>query len=222
MSKSPKQLFVILGPTLSGKTTLLNKLLTYSQLQSFVPTLRHPLNHLLTHTTRPPRENEVPGRDYIFETAMPKTGKANRLAVRTYHTAHQRTWSYWIDRRDLAETKHPLLITDPQGFLDLKAALEPAARVHALLIDPDPALLIHRAVKSPRHIEDPAETLRRLDDDLTVFAKFQEQQPHRNYTLLVPDHDGELDIGEVYQIMRQLELMRDLTTPTVTPDKKEG
>lgn len=51
-----KHIFVITGPTGSGKTTIKN----YLNSQYQIPTI-------ITHTTRPKRTNEVDGQDYYFE-----------------------------------------------------------------------------------------------------------------------------------------------------------
>lgn len=51
-----KHIFVITGPTGSGKTTIKN----YLNNQYNIPTI-------ITHTTRPKRINEVNGKDYYFE-----------------------------------------------------------------------------------------------------------------------------------------------------------
>ncbi|MBQ0837927.1 guanylate kinase [Lactiplantibacillus pentosus] len=52
-----QRIFVITGPTGSGKTTVSHYL--WSQYQ---------IPQVITHTTRAPREGEVSGRDYYFET----------------------------------------------------------------------------------------------------------------------------------------------------------
>ena len=52
-----KRIFVITGPTGSGKTTVSH----YLRSQYQIP-------QVITHTTRAPREGEVSGRDYYFET----------------------------------------------------------------------------------------------------------------------------------------------------------
>ncbi|WP_047999088.1 guanylate kinase [Lactiplantibacillus herbarum] len=52
-----KRIFVITGPTGSGKTTVSH----YLQSKYHVP-------QVITHTTRAPRDGEVNGQDYYFET----------------------------------------------------------------------------------------------------------------------------------------------------------
>lgn len=52
-----KRIFVITGPTGSGKTTVSHYLTTHYQMPQ-----------VITHTTRAPRAGEVSGRDYYFET----------------------------------------------------------------------------------------------------------------------------------------------------------
>ncbi|MDV0429546.1 AAA family ATPase [Lactiplantibacillus sp. DA1] len=52
-----KRIFVITGPTGSGKTTVSH----YLRSQYQIP-------QVITHTTRAPREGEVSGQDYYFET----------------------------------------------------------------------------------------------------------------------------------------------------------
>lgn len=51
-----RPLFVLIAPSGAGKTTLLHGVLAKGL----------PLRRLVTATTRPPRENEVDGRDYHF------------------------------------------------------------------------------------------------------------------------------------------------------------
>jgi guanylate kinase len=55
-SKKPGKLFVVSAPSGAGKTTLCRLML-----EKF-----HELSYSVSHTTRSPRQGEVPGKDYFF------------------------------------------------------------------------------------------------------------------------------------------------------------
>ncbi len=60
MSSDPGELFILSAPSAVGKTTLKNRVFSsYRQ-------LAEDLAFSVSHTTRPPREGEVEGRDYYF------------------------------------------------------------------------------------------------------------------------------------------------------------
>ena len=62
-NKSPKvkpEIIAIIGKSASGKDTIFNEVLRQSQ---------EPLHRIVCFTTRPPRNNEINGQDYIFLTS---------------------------------------------------------------------------------------------------------------------------------------------------------
>lgn len=85
-NKSPKvkpEIIAIIGKSASGKNTIFNEVLRQSQ---------EPLNRIICFTTRPPRENEINGQDYIFLTSEELIEKfdANEIAEVHYFNG----WGY--------------------------------------------------------------------------------------------------------------------------------
>lgn len=157
------QLNVIMGPTFSGKTTVLQQLLS-----------QNPHNHrIVTTTTRPPRLNEENGRDYYFvanRQALIDQTNGLQIAPRSYRVANHKVWTYYLSAnslQNLAPTN--FLIIDYPGYLELEAYLaqhpELNIQLHGYLLDTDLHEIFQRIANSARHNEDPKETLRRLYDD---------------------------------------------------------
>lgn len=161
-------LTIIMGPTFSGKTTLLKNILTNNK----------DFQQLITNTTRPKRANEKNGIDYYFVSNQQyTTDKQNDIAVasRTYHVQSGDYWHYYINADRLKELKHnTLMITDLQGYYDtfdyLKAHPEIKVKLQGFILSTNLMTIFKRVVSSSRNDENPRETLRRLyDDEFNVF-----------------------------------------------------
>lgn len=164
---------VIIGKSLSGKSTLLN------QLQKLGT---HQVPKLITNTTRPKREHERNGHDYHFvtNTQYNQDIKQNiAIAPRAYNVAHHQTWYYYLSQTELSKhlydpkINHVALILDYQGSKDLKAYINKFNNTHIndnitvtiWYLDVDIKTRLTRYLLGPRSNEDPKEVIRRLYDD---------------------------------------------------------
>lgn len=87
-----KKVIAIVGPSASGKTTLLNTLKKVFIGRNFVVPL----------TTRPKRENEINGMDYIF---ISKEEMINKIFNHEIISAvNYRDWTYAISEEGLSDT----------------------------------------------------------------------------------------------------------------------
>lgn len=75
------KVLVITGATGTGKTTVQDYLVA-----------QYPVTKVITHTTRPPRQGEVDGRDYYFETetSFPKNHYLESVLYSGYHYGSSR------------------------------------------------------------------------------------------------------------------------------------
>lgn len=110
-------LFVISAPAGTGKTTLVRMLL-----EEF----HHRVVESVSYTTRFPRPNEVPGRDYHFISAEEFQKKISEGEFLEYA---QVFGNYYGTSRKAVEAqqekgKHVVLVIDTQGALQLKDKLE--------------------------------------------------------------------------------------------------
>lgn len=157
------QLNVIMGPTFSGKTTVLQKILS-----------QNPQAHrIVTTTTRPPRLHEQNGCDYYFVTnrqALLDHDQGLQIAPRSYRVANNEIWTYYLSAQNLKNLAQiNFLIIDYSGYLELEAYLaqhpELNIQLHGYLLDTDLRVIFQRIANSSRQNENPKETLRRLYDD---------------------------------------------------------
>lgn len=171
------QLNVIMGPTFSGKTTVLQKILS-----------QNPQAHrIVTTTTRPPRLHEQNGRDYYFVTnrqALLDHDQGLQIAPRSYRVANNEIWTYYLSAQNLKNLAQiNFLIIDYPGYLELEAYLarnpELNIQLHGYLLDTDLRVIFQRIANSSRQNENPKETLRRLYDDtfnaFNISASMMEQ-----------------------------------------------
>ena len=110
--------FVLSAPAGTGKTTLVRMLL-----EEF-----HQLVESVSYTTRSPRPNEIPGRDYHFIAHQEFQGKIDQGEFLEYA---QVFGSYYGTSRKALEAqqekgKHVILVIDTQGALQLKGKLQAA------------------------------------------------------------------------------------------------
>lgn len=157
------QLNVIMGPTFSGKTTVLQKILS-----------QNPQAHrIVTTTTRPPRLHEQNGCDYYFvnnRQALLDHDQGLQIAPRSYRVANNEIWTYYLSAQNLKNLAQiNFLIIDYSGYLELEAYLaqhpELNIQLHGYLLDTDLRVIFQRIANSSRQNENPKETLRRLYDD---------------------------------------------------------
>ncbi len=107
--------FVISAPAGTGKTTLVRMLR-----DEF-----HNVVESISYTTRAPRANEIPGRDYNFITIWEfeqKIGEGEFLEYAQVFHQYYGTSSKFVEGQQ-EKGKHVILVIDTQGALQLKGKL---------------------------------------------------------------------------------------------------
>lgn len=165
-------IIVLMGGACVGKDTTLNLLKQkYPNLQTCV-----------SHTTRPPRTNEVEGREYFFIDntefeAMYNNGEF--IETRTYQVASGLTWHYGMSEKEVTsrlEQGHIIMILDLQGLLELKEYYQNSeVDIHAFYINVDEDTRIQRYLKRDNiTVGMVQEAIRRLKDDNIRFINAKE------------------------------------------------
>lgn len=184
-----KPIFVLAGPTLSGKTTLLDYIVQLKKAEKVV-----------TITTRPMRPGEVDGIDYMFITneqflAMRNAGEI--IASRSYVVANGEIWYYGIEAASLDEYKNPIVITDLEGIKDLMSEFG-AKNVYVFSLEIQEETQMKRLEK--RAEANKSEQLRRVYADKDAFAKI------KNWSDLTLQAEGDLheNAVEIINVMGKL------------------
>lgn len=118
-------LYLILGKSASGKTTILNKLMQDKDFASKVVELK-------SHTTRPIRPNEENGREYIFDTREQFNDYFRRddiLEYAVYYT-YKGTWVYYTLKSDLVDDANMIKIINPVGFCQIRQSVKDIKSVY--------------------------------------------------------------------------------------------
>jgi guanylate kinase len=155
-------IYVLLGPTCSGKTTTLKQLINIGY------------ETIITYTTRPKRKNEVSGKDYYFisDQQYNHLDEFNLLiAKNTFKNAFGTEWHYAINRQDIDLTKDLVVVTEPKGYRDLVKNLgkENVTGIY-LMVDLEIRLL--RGLNRKDRVN---ELLRRLMADEEDFKDFEKE-----------------------------------------------
>ena len=123
------KLFVILGKSCSGKTTILNEVL--SKLE--IPVL-------MSYTTRPPRNGEIDGKEYKFvdmHTFDEDYKNEDILEYDCYRIdSLKQTWVYYTKKSDLLLDKiSQIKIVSPTGLAQLMSNKELRNNIVSIYID---------------------------------------------------------------------------------------
>lgn len=153
------KLFCIVGPSCSGKDTLLPTILEH---------FKGIILPLVTHTTRPIREGEVDGETYFFRDAIDPS--ENILEMRRYDTV-EGPWYYATiadEHFDLTKSNY-VMINTPDGIKALAKNM-PQKSMVIIYVDTSLETRLKRALT--RDIEkdgNSRESLRRLIADIKDF-----------------------------------------------------
>lgn len=157
-------LTLIIGPTCSGKTTLMNRMVSE---QGYAK--------LLTATDRPPREGET-GEDYIFHSIESfDKDRSNMFAIRTFEVYSGAVYRYGVPRSTLellARYRIPsVMVIDPIGAEELGYFLRPrGVDPFVIYLSEEIGTLLtrarNRAYESSMTIEDQMEHLEEARDRL--------------------------------------------------------
>ena len=152
-------LYIVLGQTLSGKSTLVRDLVTVTGIKQ-----------IITYTTRPIREGERDGVDYHFITSE-EMDKPEFFGRRDFYTVYrEEPYSYAMSKDDMLPFGDAIIILDPQGVRAVKDEIG-HSNVTTVFIDAPIDLLIERGKLRGDSAE---EVQRRLhaDRDAFISAKY--------------------------------------------------
>lgn len=177
MSKSKKEevnggrLFLIIGKSLSGKDTLLNKILGN---KSFCKDNK--IKKLIRYTTRKPREDEVEGESYYFidDDTYERKYKKNKNAIVTSFDSKYGKLHYITDLSSLDMNYNYITTTDPETVEACKRIMDKDKLCIIYLIPPTYTLIERFTNRKENELYDSkkySEFYRRLIDDLLKFSK---------------------------------------------------
>lgn len=148
-------LYIITGPTLSGKTTLVDNLVTSTGIKKIV-----------TYTNRDIRKNERNHIDYHFVTSK-ELENDNLICKRVFYTKNRaEPYIYAVDKNDLLSTEDLILIIDPLGVREIKDYLGKDL-VTTVYVNASEDLIRKRAKERGDSID---EVNRRLSVDRDLFV----------------------------------------------------
>jgi guanylate kinase len=165
--KKPKTIFVLLGKSGAGKSTIINELMS-----------RYGVPRIHTTTTRPQRNKGDTEYNFTSVDAFLEDCKIGRyIAVRRYHalvdgSGELKPYYYGVDKREL--DNGGLLITDFGGYKEL---VERKIPVVGIYLDSDYETRLQRSENRPGFIVD--EFMRRCADDDAQFTDDQIEQMAR-------------------------------------------
>lgn len=156
------RLIVVSAPSGAGKTTLVNRLVENDP--RFVVSV--------SYTTRPPRANEVHGRDYYFvrEADFERLRRAGEFLESARVFDHYYATGRRQVETQLAAGHHVVLEIDWQGARQVRAAM-PACRT-IFILPPSVGALRERLIR--RRTDEPPVIERRLRDALADLSHWDE------------------------------------------------
>lgn len=160
-------LFVVTGPSGAGKTTLIKRLMEKNS----------ELNFSVSFTTRPPRKNELDGKDYWFvdeKTFFQMIQSNDLLEYAEVHGYYYGTSKEYVENQ--LSKSNVLLDIDVQGALNVKKAL-PDSTV-CFVAPPDyeemKKRLVNRATETEKDLK------KRLDDAVDELKRIE----HFDYLII--------------------------------------
>ena len=150
------QVVCIVGQIASGKTTLAGYL------------EQNGLERIVTYTTRPPREGETDGEDYIF---LPESDFLKRQEEGFFaeHTEYEAEFGhvYYSTSKESLETPggiRKVIVLNPAGVMALKNT---GYDIFVVYLDFEQETLMRRALARG---DSPVEIARRIKDDIYLFG----------------------------------------------------
>lgn len=175
-------LYLILGKSASGKTTILNRLMQDKDFSSKVVELK-------SRTTRPIRPNEVNGREYVFDTVeqFNKYYRNGDILEYAVYSTHKGTWFYYTLKSDLTN-EDMIKIINPIGFCQIRQSVKDIKSVYIDVSD--------------------EERLRRLvvrgDDETEVRDRFKRDEEDFKYIKTDYVIDGEKSEDEIINEIKNI------------------
>ena len=152
-------LYVIVGQTLSGKSTLVRDIVTVTGMKQ-----------VITYTTRPIREGERDGIDYHFITSE-EMDKPEFFGRRDFYTVYrEEPYSYAMNKDDVFPFEDKIVILDPAGVRAVKDEIG-HNNVTVVYINAPIDLLIKRG-KLRGDSEEEVQRRLHVDRDSFISAKY--------------------------------------------------
>ncbi len=185
-SRAPGNLFIVSSPSGGGKTTLIRRLIGDPP--------GEPIHFSVSHTTRPRRAGERPGREYYFVTDAVFRRMAARGAFLEHNLVHGRR--YGTSRAEvlarLRRGEDVVLDIDVQGARDIRRAYRKAVSIFIVL--PSPRELERRLQR--RGLDEEDEIQRRLR------AARSEIRQAKQFQYVIVNDDLERATVELQSIVR--------------------
>lgn len=183
------KIYMILGPSSSGKDSIMNELMEKNKLD---------LKKILLNTTRPRRTSEVDGKEYNFDTYedMLKYKEEEKIVeLRSYDTQYG-TWYYYTVSESIDLENNNYITVNTLEGLDQYLKYYKKEDIFSILIQVDNGIRLQRALNRERVQENPKydELCRRY---LADSIDFSEENISKRPIDIIINNDGTFE--EVYK-----------------------
>ena len=191
------RIYCVMGKSSSGKDSVYRRIMEQSRL---------PLERIIPYTTRPRREGEQDGREYVFTKeaqVQQLTQDKKVIELRAYHTVYG-IWKYFtVDDGHIDLTKHSYLyIVTLEGYLQIRTYFGEKAVV-PIYIEVEDGERLMRAIERERQQKKPQyeEMCRRFLADAADFS--EKKLTEAGITRRFINNDMEGTIQEITEYIRQ-------------------
>lgn len=190
------KIYCVMGKSSSGKDSIYRELLRRGEL---------PLEAIVPYTTRPIREGEIPGKDYIFcdeERVQQLADEQRIIELRAYQTVYG-VWKYFTvdDGQIDLENRSYLYIVTLEGYIRIREYFG-AHRVEPIYIEVEDGERLMRAIARERQQPVPQyeEMCRRFLADTGDFS--EEKLMEAGITMRFANEEFEDTVRRVSEYIR--------------------